>query len=68
MDQKFTERQLDLMYPTAKQRVTKRKEEESTTAYFSLEMLHKSTPNQLPINKINPDRYSNADPTDLIYL
>lgn len=31
-------------------------------------MLHKSSPNQLPINKINADRYVSADPTDSIYL
>lgn len=68
MDDRFNSRQLDLMCPTAKQKVTKKKEEETTTAYFSLEMLHRSSPNQLPINKIYPDRYANADPTDHIYL
>lgn len=31
-------------------------------------MLHRSTPNQLPINKIYPDRYVSSDPTDSIYL
>lgn len=31
-------------------------------------MLHRSTPNQLPINKIYPDRYISADPTDHIYM
>ena len=31
-------------------------------------MIHRSTPNQLPINKINPERYLSSDPTDPIFM
>ena len=35
---------------------------------FSLEMINRSTPSQLPFNKINPERYAAYDPSDRIYL
>lgn len=56
------------MFPTAKERINKRKESGEETAYYNLEMLHRSTPHQVPIGKILPDRYISTDPTDSIYL
>jgi hypothetical protein len=31
-------------------------------------MINRSTPNQLPFGKINPERYAAYDPSDRIYL
>ena len=31
-------------------------------------MIHRSTPNQLPLGKINPERYAVHDPSDRIFL
>jgi hypothetical protein len=31
-------------------------------------MIHRSTPNQLALNKINPERYAASDPSDHIFL
>lgn len=31
-------------------------------------MVSRSTPNQLPIHKINPERYIGYDPSDRIFL
>ena len=31
-------------------------------------MISRSSPNQLPFNKVNPERYIHYDPTDRIYL
>jgi hypothetical protein len=65
----FQRRQKDLMMPMAVARLTKIKEqEEENNVHFSLEMIHRSTPNQLPFHKINPERYAAYDPTDRIYL
>jgi hypothetical protein len=31
-------------------------------------MIHRSTPNQLPLNKINPEKYAVSDPSDHIFM
>ena len=31
-------------------------------------MIHRSTPNQLPFHKVNPEKYAAYDPTDRIFL
>lgn len=31
-------------------------------------MIHRSTPNQLPVNKINPEKYAISDPSDHIFM
>jgi hypothetical protein len=55
LDESFQKRQHEQMGPIAKARATKTKEqEEERNLQYSLEMVNRSTPNQLPFNKINP--------------
>ena len=68
MEKSHRQRQKSVMYRNALERQTKREEDQDATVYYSLEMMHKSSPNQLPVNKINPERYLSADPTDRLYL
>lgn len=50
-------------------RLTKLKEhDDESSIRYSLEMVSKSTPNQLPFNKINPEKFISHDPTDRIFL
>ena len=58
-----------MMAPIGLARLTKMKEqEEENNVHFSLSMIHRSTPNQLPFHKINPERYAAYDPSDKIFL
>ena len=65
----FNKKQKALMEPSALARITRMKElEEENSIHYSLEMIHRSTPNQLPIGKINPERYFANDPSDRVFL
>ena len=68
LDRSFKQRQKVNMYRNALERQTKREEEQDATVYYSLEMMNKSTPNQLPLHKMHPERYIAADPSDSLYL
>lgn len=69
LDEHYLKRQKGQMASFALARVTKMKEEEDERSInFSLEMISRSTPNQLPFHKINPERYLNYDPTDRIFM
>jgi hypothetical protein len=55
------------MQPLALERITKRQEEDETI-YYNLEMVHRSTPNQLPFKKISPERFIARDSSDFLFM
>jgi hypothetical protein len=65
---KYSFRQKSLLDPYALKRVAKREVEVDEQQLYSLEMLHRSSPNQLPLSKVIPERYIGVDPTDHIFL
>lgn len=67
INENYERRQKRFMPPLALERVTKRKEEEETV-YYNLEMVHRSSPNQLQLGKVSPERFVSRDLTDYVFM